>query len=122
MAQSEFYYTYTATERRGINYIIGVRLDPDANNVESFAVILFFRLAEGTDIEVCKVDNSQHEGEQNIHADRYYREEGAEIKDFDVDIEDWHEADEYLSENADKFADTYYDNHGGGPRDDGKNV
>lgn len=122
MVQSDFSYTYTATERRGINYIIGVRLDPNANNVESFAVILFFRLPEGTDVEVCKVDNSQHEGEQNIHVDRYYREEGAEIKDFNVDLGDWHGAEEYLCENADKFVDTYYDNHGGGPRDDGKNV
>ncbi|WP_435196605.1 DUF7718 family protein [Natronomonas sp. EA1] len=122
MAQSDFYYQYTATERRGINYIIGVRLDPDENNVESFAVILFFRLADGTDVEVCKVDNSPHEGEPDIHADRYYRAMGADIKDFRIDIESWHEAENYLSENAERFADKYYDNHGGEPRDDGKNV
>jgi hypothetical protein len=122
MAQSDFYYTYTATERRGITYIIGVRLDPDPNTVESFAAILFFRLDDGTDIEVCKVDNSQHEGEQDIHADRYYREVGADIKDFDIDIEDWHDAEDYLSANADRFADTYYDNHGTEPREDGKNI
>lgn len=122
MGQSGFYYTYTATERRGINYIIGVRLDPDVNTVESFAVILFFRLADGTDVEVCKVDNSPHEGEPDIHVDRYYREEDADVKEFDVGIESWHDAEEYLFENAERFADKYYDNHGGEPRDDGRNV
>lgn len=122
MTQSEFLYDYQVTNRRGINYFIGVRADPDLNQVESFAAILFFRLTDGTIVKLCKVDDSPHEGADDIHVDRYYREEGAAIKDFDTTIGRWHEAEDYLRENADNFVDRYYDNHGGEPRDDEKNI
>lgn len=122
MTQSEFLYDYQVTNRRGINYFIGVRADPDLNQVESFAAILFFRLTDGTIVEVCKVDDSPHEGADDIHVDRYYREKGAAIKDSDTTIGSWHEAEDYLKENAVDFVDRYYDNHGGEPRDDEKNI
>lgn len=120
--QSDFEYSYPIDTVRGIVYNIGVRLDPSINNVESFAVVLFFGLPNGDRVEVAKVDSSPHEGESDIHVDRYYREVGAEIKDFDQDIHSWDEAEQYMKENWNRFVDTHYRNHGGGPREDGKNV
>jgi hypothetical protein len=122
MNQSEFAYINPCDERRGTMYNIGVRLDPSINNVESFAAILFFQLRDGTRVEVAKVDNSQHEGEDDIHIDRYYREVGANIKQFDPDIEGWEDGVDHLIDNWKEFADRYYENHGGEPRADGANI
>lgn len=122
MTQSTFTYMYQATKRRGINYVIGVRVDPSLEDPRSFAAILFFRLSDGTVVEVCKVDNSPHEGLGDVHVDRYYRVEGAAIKDFDVEIDGWDEADRYLKENAHDMVDRYYENHGAEPRMDEANI
>ena len=122
MNQSEFTYDYPVGERRSIEYRIGVRHDPSINNVESFAAILFFNLRDGSRVEVAKVDDSQHEGEDDIHIDRYYRADGARVQQFDTDIEEWEDAEEYLKENWRNLADRYYDNHGGEPRADGANI
>jgi len=91
------------------------------NNVESFAVILFFQLADGTRVEVAKVDDSPHK-EGAIHVDRYYREIGAEVKDFDVDIDGWVDAEDHLRENAQRLARRYHENHEMEVRGDGKNA
>lgn len=122
MSQSDFTYRLAAGERRGIKYLIGVRHDPSINNVDSFAAILFFPLDDGTRIEVAKIDDSAHDGERDIHIDRYYREIGADVKDFDPDIEDWMDAEEYLRENWERLVDTYFQNHGAIPRMDAKNI
>ena len=122
MAQSEFAYQYSKDARRGVQHNIGVRADPNLNNVESFAVILFFQLEDGTRVQVAKVDDSSHDGEQDIHVDRYYRALDAEVKDFDVDIEDPFEAERYLKQNWKQFADRYYESHGLEPREDGANI
>jgi hypothetical protein len=122
MNQSEFTYDYPLDKRREIEYSIGVRHDPSMNNVESFAAVLFFNLRDGTCVEVAKVDNSQHDGEADIHIDRYYREVGANIKQFDPDIEGWEDAEAYLIDNWKELADRYYENHGGEPRADGANI
>lgn len=122
MPQSDFTYLISKGERRGLVYNIGVRHDPDLNNVESFAAVLFFQLRDGTRVEVAKVDNSTHEGEEDIHVDCYYREIGADFKQFDIGITDWVEAEEYLNENWERFADRYYENHGPEPRTDGANI
>jgi|APHM01.1.fsa_nt_gi hypothetical protein len=120
MYQSEFTYLYEVDTFRGTAYSIGVRTDPSINDVESFAAILFFELRDGTRIEVAKVDDSPHE-EGDIHVDRYYREIGADVKDFDVSISDWEEADEHLMSNWERFARLYDDHHGKKVREDGAN-
>ena len=41
------------------------------NEVESFAVILFFSLEDGTRVEVIKIDDSEHDGvNEDAHIDR----------------------------------------------------
>lgn len=108
---SEFTHSYDVGQFRGIVILIGTRLSPNANNVESFASILFFELEDGTRVEVAKVDDSEHE-EGKIHVDRYYRESGVDPHDFDVDINAWWEGEGYLEENWDKFVQKYLDTHG----------
>ncbi|SEP29156.1 hypothetical protein SAMN05216388_10674 [Halorientalis persicus] len=121
MTQSEFTYEYDAETVRDTQFLIGARHTPSTNNVESFAVILFFELSDGTRVEVAKVDNSEHD-EGTIHADRYYRETGAEIKDLDVDVSDCWDAEDWLLDNAQRFCRTYLENHGKQHREDGANV
>jgi hypothetical protein len=114
----DFDYLFEAGTLRGIVCQIGARADPSVNNVNSFAVILFFELSDGTVVEVAKVDDSPHK-KGTIHVDRYYRAKGADTKDFSVSISTIWEADEYLDNNWKRFVRTYIDNHGKQPRDDG---
>lgn len=124
MAQSTFTYTYSPGTPRGTKYEIGVRHDPHIDDVESFAAVLFFSLRDGRRVEVAKVDDSEHGEVADVHVDCYYREEGAEIKDFnpDADIGGWEDAEDYLVENWEAFANRYFRNHGEHPRDDGANI
>lgn len=112
----DFAYLYELNRVRGTVFQIGARADPSLDNPDSFAVILFFELADGTVVEVAKVDNTEHES-GTIHVDRYYRDHGAETKDFDVDIDGLYEADAYLERNWERFAQAYLDTHGKQPRD-----
>lgn len=107
----DFAYQYELGQIRSTVFHIGVRADPDLQDVESFAAVLFFRLEDGTVVEAAKVDNAKHD-EGTIHVDRYYRESSACDKDFDTDIEDVYDADEYLEDNWRHFAQTYLQNHG----------
>lgn len=111
----EFEYQYETDKMRSTVFQIGVRADPTLGNVDSFAAILFFEQADGTVVEVAKIDNSEHD-EGEIHIDRYYREKGADIKDFEVDVDGPFEADAYLKNNWQHFARTYLENHGTQPR------
>ena len=121
MKQSEFAYQYEQTPNfRGTAYSIGVRVDPSINNVESFAVILFFEKADGTRVEVAKVDNSEHE-EGDVHIDRYYRETGAKIKKFETSIDDYLSAEAHLTDNWRRFVKLYEEHHGHDVRADGAN-
>lgn len=122
MTQSEFTYTYPMEKLRGITYRIGIRHDPNQQNIQSFAAILYFPLKDGTRVEVAKVDNSPHPGKQDIHVDRYYREVGANIKEFNTNIGNAIEAENYLKDNWRKFANKYFQNYGSKPRPDGKNI
>ncbi|WP_185903211.1 DUF7718 family protein [Halonotius terrestris] len=122
MSYSAFAYTYNLEPKiRGRVFSIGVRADPSLNNVESFAVILFLRNRDGKRIEVAKIDTTPHDAGR-IHIDRYYREEGAEIKAFDIDIDDWIDAEAYLKANWQRFARRYLDTHGTELRADGANT
>ena len=103
-------YSYVLEKYHDRNYHIHVRASPSLNNVQSFAVVLFYRQADGSHVEVAKIDDSeQHEGQ--VHIDRYYREEGADQKDFTIDVTTPYEAEEFLLENWKRFADLYEENH-----------
>ncbi|MHC3439572.1 DUF7718 family protein [Natrialbaceae archaeon A-gly3] len=114
---SEFTYVYDQGRIGDTVFHIGARHTPSTTNVESFAVILFFELADGTRVEVAKIDDAEHE-EGDIHIDRYYREVGTDDKDFDIDVNDCWEAEDLLKENWNHFAQTYLRNHGKQPRED----
>lgn len=124
MTQSRFTYTYGTGRLRGTKFEVGVRHDPTIDDVESFAAVLFFTMSGGRRVEIAKVDDSEHDADAVVHVDRYYREIGAEIKDFapDEDVDDWVDAEDYLRENWKRFASTYVRNHGVEPRADGVNV
>lgn len=117
MTESEFSYLYEMGRIRSTVFQIGARHTPDSTNVESFAVILFFDLDDGTRVEVAKIDDSKHK-EGEIHFDRYYREVGSDDKDFDIDVDDAWEAEDLLKAKWKHFGQTYLDNHGKNPRDD----
>jgi len=122
MQQSGFVYQYELTPKiRDTAHSIGVRTDPSINNVESFAVVLFFQQRDGTRVEVAKIDDSTHD-EGDIHIDQYYRECGAEVKEFDTSIGDYIEAEAYMKENWQRFARRYNTNHGTEVRADGANA
>lgn len=121
MTNSDFTYVYDQDRIQDIPFFVGARHSPNTNNVESFAVILFFELSDGTRVEVAKVDDSEHD-EGTIHVDRYYREVGADVKDFDVDVSDCWEAENHLTENSQRMAQTYLRNHGAEPREDELNI
>lgn len=122
MNHSEFSYLYELSPPlREKTHSIGVRSDPSINNPESYAAILFFECADGTRVEVAKVDNSPHD-EGDVHVDRYYRELGAEVKDFDVDFDSWVDAERHLTDNWQRFARLYDEHHGMGVREDGENA
>ncbi len=104
-------HQYELGRIRSTVFHIAVRADPDLQDVESFAAILFFRLEDGTVAEAAKVDNAEHD-EGTIHVDRYYRESSTRDKDFDTDIENVYDAEEYLRDNWQRFAQTYLRNHG----------
>lgn len=117
MTYRGFTYTYEHGTVQGTVYHIGARLAPSANDVQDFAIILFFELPSGEVVRVAKVDDTEH-GDGKIHVHRNYREEGVEVRDFDVEISDWTEAEAHLKEHAERMVRTYIDNHGKAPRED----
>lgn len=121
MCDSDVTYDYDVGRKRGTIFRIAARHTPNTNCVESFAVILYFPLSDGTWVEVAKVDDTEHD-EGEIHVDRYYRELDADIKSFAVDVDGCWEAEKYLSDHWGHMARTYLDNHGRKPRADGCNV
>lgn len=111
MPEYDFDYQHEAGTLRSIVFQIGVRAEPSLHNVLSFAVILFIPKEDGSIVEVAKVDNAGHD-EGPIHIDRYYREVGADVKDFDIDVDSVWEADKYIEDHWDQFARRFLENHG----------
>lgn len=112
-----FDYSYEVGRYRGRPYQIGVRVDPSFDDVHSFAVVLFFRRRDAVRIEIAKVDDTEHvrdtePGGDAVHVDRYYRADGADAKDFSVQVASWHDAEAYLADNWRRFAARYEENHG----------
>ena len=120
--QSELTYYYPVDTDAPVELQLGTRHDPSTNNVESFAAILFFALGDGTRVVVAKIDDSDHgEDGSSIHLDRYYREVGADIKDYDIDVDGWEDAEDHLKRYAQSYVTTYLQNHGKARRGDEKN-
>lgn len=117
MTDSTFTYDYELGTIRDTVFHIGARHDPSTNHVESFAVVLYFRLEEGTVVEVAKVDDTPH-SEFDVHLDRYYREIDARVKKEDVDVGDCWEAESFLREHWRRFVRRYLENHGKQRRQD----
>ncbi|WP_425499007.1 DUF7718 family protein [Halobium salinum] len=108
--QSEFAYTYEVGVFRHRPYQIGVRADPSLNDVDSFAVVLFFEQKDGIRIEIAKIDNSEHDRGE-IHLDQYYRSDPTK-KDFTIEVDSVYEADDFLEQNWLRYAQLYDRNHG----------
>lgn len=108
---SGFNYHYEAGTYRSRVYRIGIRVFPNLNVVESFAAVLYYEKNDEERVEVAKIDDSKHDAGA-IHFDRYYRAEGAEQKDFDVDVSSVFEAEKLLAENWQRYARLYERNHG----------
>ena len=106
-----FTYWHELGRYRERTYYLGIRADPSLNDVQSFAVVLYYERPEGGSVEVAKIDNSSHD-EGDIHVDRYYREPSAPRKDFAVDISTLPEAEEYLREHWRRFAVLHDRTHG----------
>lgn len=124
MQHSVFNYSYELESRRGRIYTIGVRADPGLNNVESFAVVLFFQREDGVRVTVVRVDNSAHDDgvEDDIHVDRFDRSLGSDIKQYQAEINDVYDAEEFIRRNWKQFADRYYESHEDQLREDGANA
>ena len=112
-----FTYHYERGRMGSTVYHIGARLDPDIHDVQDFAIVLFFELSSGEVVPVATVDDTEH-GEGRIHVHRNYREEGVDVRDFEVDLADWTEAEDYLNEHAERMVRTYIDDHGRVPLED----
>lgn len=108
---STFTYRHNVGTYRGQEFQIGVRVEPNLNIVESFAVVLFYELSEAEHIEIAKIDDSEHE-EGTVHFDRYYRAKSAERKDFSVGVDSVFEAEDRLEENWRRYVRLYEQNHG----------
>lgn len=106
---SGFDYVYEVGSLRGRVYRVGVRMDPSLNDVQSFAVVLFFERADGSRVELAKIDDAEHD-DGEVHFDRYYRAESAERKDFDIDVDSVFEAEDLLAENWRRYARIYQRN------------
>jgi hypothetical protein len=112
MTGSSFAYRYDVGTLYGRVYQIGVRADPSLNDIESFAAVLFYETADGDRTEIARIDDTSHEhGEGDIHLDKLYREHGADRKDHGIDVAGPFEADHYLSERWETFAQQYETTH-----------
>lgn len=103
ISMGTFTYWHELGRQRERTYYLGIRAEPSLNNVQSFAVVLYYEHPAGGFVEIAKIDNSSH-AEGDIHVDRYYREPSASRKDFDVDVSTLPEAERYLRENWRRFA------------------
>lgn len=99
-------------------YQLGTRVDPeygaafDPERECSWAVVLFFEREDGERVVVVRVDDSPHGRDGDpVHVDRLYREEGADRKDFDVDIDSVVDAEDYLEANWLRYARQHRESH-----------
>jgi hypothetical protein len=108
---STFTYRHNVGTYRDREFQLGVRIEPNLNIGDSFAVVLFYEPSEEEYVEIAKIDDSEYE-EGIVHFDRYHRAEDAESKDFDIEVDSVFEAEDLLEENWRRYARLYERNHG----------
>lgn len=97
-------YTYPLDFYRGQKFHITVRLDPDANNVQDFAVTLHYTDDAGEEVEIVRIDTAHSQ----THMDRLFRSPPNKLP---MDLE-WHEAEDQLRQDWRKYARRYDNTHG----------
>jgi hypothetical protein len=103
-------FSYELGQYRQNKYQLHVRVNPSLDDPQDFAVTIYYRRRDGETVNIARIDNSDvHDGE--IHLDRDYREDDAERKDYDIDVESWEEAADFLEERWRKFADIHERNN-----------
>lgn len=119
ISMSDFSYDYhyeVPESPYGRAYFIGVRADPRLQTPDSWAVLLFWQRADGTVVEVARIDNKEHRRDdgEGAHLHRWYREVEMHGRDYDIPVSSWEEADEWLSngERVQRFAQQYENTHG----------
>lgn len=114
MKNLDFEYSYEVGQLYDRAYAIGVRVSPDLNVVEVFAAILYWGRTDGEIIEIARIDDVEHpnDDQSGPHIHRWYRETATHERDYDIPVQNWHEADEYLADNFSIFARRYETNHG----------
>ena len=111
----DFDYSYEVEgDLYGRTYHVGVRASPSLNQVEDFAALIFWVKSDGKLVEIARIDNTEHpdDEEDGPHIHRWYRGQDMHDRDYDIPVENWHEADGYLLDNFSDYAKRYEDNHG----------
>lgn len=104
-------YTQELGVRNGKDYFLRVVVDPDYNQPDRFAIILFHntidsKTGETRTTEIVRIENKAH---GQVHMDQEYLP--GRPKDFDIDYtfyDAWHE----LKENWEWYANRYERHHG----------
>jgi len=96
-------------------YQIGVRLETDGRDgVADFATLLFWVRSDGRVVEVARIDDRDHPQDDlsGPHIHRWYREQSRHVRDYDIPVSKFEDAEEYLVENFERFAQQYQTTHG----------
>lgn len=96
-------------------YQIGVRLETDGRDgVADFAALLFWVRSDGRVVEVARIDDRDHPQDDlsGPHIHRWYREQSRHVRDYDILVSKFEDAEEYLVENFQQFVQQYQTTHG----------
>lgn len=103
--------THAIGRYEGLTVYLSIRADPslDARAPEEFAVNLSVSRADGSNIDVARIDTA-HAG---VHYDRLYLPEDDPLRrDYGVDIVDYREPQRTLIENWREHVEAYAKTHG----------
>lgn len=112
--QFDYYYALSPA-LYGRRYYIGVRLARSGSRtVNNFATLLFWPRDDGATVEVARIDDWKHSTDEQSgpHIHRWYRERTVHRRDYDIPVDDVEEAEQYLDENFEPFAQRYEATHG----------
>lgn len=95
-------------------YQIGVRLQTDGRGrVDDFAALLFWVRSDGQVVEVARIDDRDHPQDDRLgpHIHRWYREQSRHVRDYDIPVSEFEDAEDYLVEQFERFARQYQTTH-----------
>lgn len=101
---AEKVYSYELARYAGRLYHLSVRVVPDFNDVEEFAVVVYYKQDDGSKVQIARIDTAHG----RTHFDRLFLQD-PDKKDLDVS---WYEAEEKLESNWREYARQYEQNHG----------